>query len=132
MRERIRSARWIALVMSGAMSFVYTPVAWSQSTRVAQVDVVGNEHINKESILATVSTKPGDELSQAKLDQDVAAIRAMGWFRAVAPPRTEDTPAGKKVTFVVTEWPVIQKINITGNKSIDTATLRNTVVLKED
>src|SRR3989442_12943864 len=106
MSKRTRSARWTVLLAAAALSFVSTEKnAWSQTTRVAQVDVTGNERINKEAILARVSTKPGDEFSQAKLDQDVNTIHTMGFFKAVAPPRVEDTPAGKKVTFVVTEWP---------------------------
>src|SRR5437763_5423831 len=131
MRKRTRSARWAATLVAAALGFVSTPASWSQSDKVAAVDVTGNERINKEAILARVSTKPGDELSQAKLDADVNTIRGMGFFKAVAPPRVEDTPTGKKVTFVVTEYPVIQKIQITGNKSIDEPTLRNTIATKE-
>jgi len=118
--------------MAATMSAFAVPAAWSQAARVAQVDIEGNQRINKESILAVVSTKPNDELSLPRLDQDVNAIRAMGWFKAVAsPPRIEDTPGGKKVTFVVTEWPVVQKIEFSGNKVIDDATLRAALGTKE-
>src|SRR5947207_14745755 len=77
-RTRAQRAAW-CLLAAAAMSFVSVPTAWSQTTRVAQVDVTGNEHINKEAILARISTKPGDEFSQAKLDQDVQTIHAMGF-----------------------------------------------------
>src|SRR5262245_44694244 len=120
MRVRTRSVRWTAVVTAATMSVLAVPAAWPQALRVAQVEVEGNQRINTESILAVISTKQNDELSLARLDQDVNAIRAMGWFKSVAsPPRIEDTPAGKKVTFVVTEWPVVQKIEFSGNTVVD-------------
>jgi outer membrane protein insertion porin family len=120
------------MVVTIGIGIVSAPPSWSQSNRVTQVDVVGNVRINKESILAQVTTRPDMELSSADLAKDVSAIRAMGWFKDVANPRVEDVPGGgKKVTFVVTEWPVIQKIEFTGNKLIDEATLRDTISTRE-
>src|SRR5947209_17016540 len=101
MRERTRGARRTAWLMAAALCFVSMPASWSQTNRVAQVDASGTEHINKEVILAAISTKPGDDLSQTKLEADVNTIKGMGWFKSVAGPRIEDTPTGKKVTFVV-------------------------------
>jgi outer membrane protein insertion porin family len=106
------------------------PVAPAGPNVVAQVDVSGNERISKEAILAVVSTKPGEELSAEKLARDVDAIKRMGFFRAVAAPRVEDTPAGKSVTFVVTEWPVVKEIQITGNKVIPTEAIRAVLATK--
>lgn len=132
MSVRTRSVRWSAALMAATLSAVAVPAAWSQAARVAQVEVEGNQRINKESILAIISTKPNNELSLPRLDLDVNAIRTMGWFKAVAsPPRIEDTPAGKKVTFVVTEWPVVQKIVFSGNTVIDEPTLRAALRTKE-
>jgi outer membrane protein insertion porin family len=107
------------------------PAAPANPNVVAQVNVTGNERISKEAILAVLSTKPGIELSPEKLASDQEAIKRMGFFRAVAAPRVEDTPAGKVVTFVVTEWPVVKQIKITGNKVIPTEAIRAVMATKE-
>jgi outer membrane protein insertion porin family len=94
--------------------------AWAQANRVLSVTVEGNQRISTDAILQVVATKPGEEFSQEQLDRDVREIHNMGWFRAQPTSRVENTPDGVKVTFIVSEWPVIQSIQITGNKVIPT------------
>jgi outer membrane protein insertion porin family len=106
------------------------PAAPANPNVVAQVNVSGNERISKEAILAVLSTKPGEELSADKLARDQDAIKRMGFFRNVAAPRVEDSPAGKVVTFVVTEWPVVKQIQITGNKVFPTEAIQAVLATK--
>jgi outer membrane protein insertion porin family len=107
------------------------PAAPVNPNVVAQVNVAGNERISKEAILAVLSTKAGEELSPEKIARDQDAIKRMGFFRNVAAPRIEDSPAGKIVTFVVAEYPVVKQIQITGNKVIPTEAIRAVLATKE-
>jgi outer membrane protein insertion porin family len=106
------------------------PAQQAKPTTIAQVEITGNERISKEAILAVLGTKAGAELNAELLAKDVEAIKRMGFFRAVAPARVEDTPTGKRVTFVVTEWPQVKQIQITGNRVIPTEAIRGVLTTK--
>src|SRR5437762_3047722 len=105
--------------------------ALAQANRVLSVEVQGNQKISTDAILQVVATKPGEEFSREQLDRDAREIHQMGWFRAQPATRVEETPDGVKVTFVVQEWPVIDRIEITGNNAIPTEALRALMQTKE-
>lgn len=105
--------------------------AFAQANRVLSVEVQGNQKISTDAILQVVATKPGEEFSREQLDRDVREIHQMGWFRAQPATRVEETPEGVKVTFIVQEWPVIQRIEIAGNKLISTDQIRAVMQTKE-
>jgi len=85
---------------------------------VAQIDSIqvrGNKRIESEAILAVVQSKQGDSLDQERLDKDLRAVFAMGFFKDVNI-LTEDGPKGKVVIVQVNEKPSISRINFEGNK----------------
>src|SRR5437764_4212073 len=100
-----------ALCVLGAVLLPIQP-ALAQANRVLSVSVEGNQKISTDAILQVVATKPGEEFSREQLDRDAREIHQMGWFRAQPATRVEETPDGVKVTFIVQEWPVIQRIEI--------------------
>ena len=99
--------------------------------RVAEVVIEGNQNVSREAILLLLATKVGTDVSAATLERDRQAITRMGFFRTVAPPRVEDTPAGKRVVFTVVEWPKVKEIRITGNKVVPTEAIRAVLGTKE-
>jgi outer membrane protein insertion porin family len=91
---------------------------YNQIAGIVQIDSVlvkGNQRVESEAILAVVESKKGEGLDYDKLDRDLRAIFAMGYFRDVTI-QTEDGPKGKIVIFNVTEKPSIGKITFSGNK----------------
>src|SRR5690349_20794091 len=106
--------------------------AHSQATRVTSVDVAGNQKINKETILAVVSTKPGDEYSAERVERDRRAIESLGWFKVVGPPAVQQVPGGVRILFVVTEWPVLKSIQIAGNTVISEEQIRGAIKTKTE
>jgi outer membrane protein insertion porin family len=91
---------------------------YNQIAGIEQIDsilVKGNKRVESEAILAVVESKKGESLDYDKLDRDLRAIFAMGYFRDVNI-QTEDGPKGKIVIFNVTEKPSIGKITFHGNK----------------
>lgn len=83
------------------------------AVQVAEVRIVGNEHISKEAISGMISTKVGEELDEQKLANDEKAIGQMGYFYQVKAVK-EETPQGVVVTFIVLENPFIKDIKIIG------------------
>jgi len=135
---RIVISRALILLVAGALSGAITATAepigksaLAPAIRVLSVRVEGNQQISTNAILQVVATKPGEAFSREQLDRDVSEIHHMGWFRAEPTMRLENTPDGVKVTLIVQEWPVIQKIETTGNKLIPTAQLRAAMQTKE-
>jgi len=93
---------------------------YNQIAGIAQIDSVlvkGNQRVETEAILAVVESKKGEELDYDKLDRDLRAIFAMGYFTDVNI-QTEDGPKGTIVTFVVTEKASIGSITFKGNKKV--------------
>src|SRR5205807_7758747 len=119
-----------ALCALGTVLLAAAP-ALAQANRVLSVSVEGNQRISTDAILQVVATKVGEEFSREQLDRDVREIHNMGWFRAEPATRVDETPEGVKVTFIVQEWPVIQRIVITGSTLIPMPALRAVMQTKE-
>ena len=94
-------------------ALLMSPAA-AQSVRVSEIEVRGNQRINKEAVLTVVSTKVGDEVAPERLERDKLAIEGLGWFRLVTS-NISRTGTTAKVSFVVTEFPVVSEIQITGS-----------------
>ncbi|MBN1104175.1 MAG: outer membrane protein assembly factor BamA [Deltaproteobacteria bacterium] len=91
---------------------------YNQIAGVVQIDSIvvrGNRRIESDAILAVLQCKKGDPLDQEKIDKDLRAIFAMGFFKDVNID-TEDGPKGKVVVIHVNEKPSISSIGFTGNQ----------------
>lgn len=105
---------------------------YNQIAGIAQIDSVlvkGNQRVESEAILAVVESKKGESLDYDKLDRDLRAVFAMGYFTDVNI-QTEDGPKGTVVTFVVTEKPSIGSIAFKGNKKIKSDDLSKETAVK--
>ena len=82
--------------------------------RVAQIVITGNQNINTDVILATITTRIGDPWDLTLVQKDIEAMDNMGFFGAVTY-KQETTAAGIVLTYDVVENPKINRIVITGN-----------------
>ena len=87
--------------------------SFALGAKVAEIRIVGNEHISKDAIMGVISTKVGEELDEQKLANDEKAISQMGYFYQVKAVK-EETPQGVIVTFITLENPFIKQIKIEG------------------
>lgn len=117
----------IAAAASGLAGAIDMQVA--ELLLVDAVQVKGNRRVEKEGILAAVSTKPGERLDYAKLDRDLRDVYKLGYFTDVQV-ETEDGPRGKIVTFSVAEKPSIARIEFSGNKKLDKEDLQKEIGIK--
>ena len=80
---------------------------------VAGVEVVGNQNIPTEEILAAVESRVGSPYSEAQVAQDRRSVVRLGWFATVAVER-ESVEGGVRLIFRVFENPVISDIQFEG------------------
>ena len=96
--------------------------------RVAEIRIRGNRRIEADAIRARISTKPGDAYSPPHIANDVHAVFGLGFFRNVKV-LSEETPAGRVVTFEVEENPVIRQVAISGNEGVEGDKIRDALTL---
>lgn len=92
---------------------------------IASIGPEGNKRIDKGAISRKIKTKSGDIYSPSALRSDLKAIFAMGYFDDVNV-KVNDTPEGKVVTFLVTEKPLISKVEFSGISELDEEEVKET------
>lgn len=80
--------------------------------------ITGNTVISEAEITAALKTKPGMELTEQGLNEDLSAIYDLGWFYDLRP-EFKEVPEGVQVIYHVMENPVFTKVKITGNTVVD-------------
>ncbi|MBR6636966.1 MAG: BamA/TamA family outer membrane protein, partial [Phascolarctobacterium sp.] len=80
--------------------------------------VTGSTVLSEEEVLAVLKTKPGMELTEIGLSEDLGAIYDMGWFYDLRP-EFREVPEGVQVIYHVLENPTYSKLNLVGNTVID-------------
>lgn len=98
--------------------------------RIAAIAPEGNERIDSGAILRKIKTKPGDAYSPETLRNDLKEIYKMGYFDNVQID-IEDTPAGKKVVFRVTEKPLINTVTFEGIDELKEEDVKAAANIKE-
>lgn len=109
-----RDARRWGFWLLAVMALLPLAPASAQGVRVSEIEIRGNQRINREFILTVVTTKVGDEASPERLERDRVAIEGLGVFSSVAVALTTMGNTAR-VSFIVTENPVVQKVEISGN-----------------
>ncbi len=97
---------------------------------IRQIDIRGNKRIGTAAIKGSIQLREGDLYSPEVVSQDVSSIWAMGYFDDVEV-ILEDVPEGVKLTFLVTERPVIKAIIFDGNDEMKTGKLENALEFRE-
>lgn len=104
--------------------------AGAQAVRVTEIEIRGNQRINREAILTVISTKVDDEASAERLERDRLAIEGLGWFRLVTLAIQRLPGGGARVIFVVTEYPQVQQLDLTGSTVFTDEQLRGLLKTK--
>ncbi len=96
---------------------------------IADVKVRGNDRIEAEAIKREVKSKKGEILKPEQVSEDIRAIYKMGFFEKVDA-EVGDSPAGKVLTFVVQENPIVQEVKVSGQKKIKEKDILAAIVTK--
>jgi outer membrane protein insertion porin family len=111
------------------LSFFARLVFAAGNDRVAKVEVIGNERLDKGVVLNAAKTRAGDVYDPARVGEDIKSIYRTGFFSDVMVD-LKDTEKGKVVTFVVVERPPIAAMYIAGNKKVKTADIKDKLKIK--
>ena len=92
--------------------------AVAQDFAFSSVAVEGNTLIEAATIAALADIPRGETVSASELADRQQAVQASGFFQSV-----EFVPQGNRLVIRVVERPVVNRINIEGNRAIDDAAL---------
>ncbi len=96
---------------------------------IADVKVKGNDRIEADAIKREAKSKKGELLKPEQVSEDIRAIYKMGFFEKVDAEVT-DSPAGKVLTFIVQENPIVQEVKVKGEKKIKEKDILAAIVTK--
>ncbi|WP_017294528.1 BamA/TamA family outer membrane protein [Geminocystis herdmanii] len=90
-----------------------TPQPTSEEARVlvSEVDIAGVDGELKDLVYNTIRTNPGRTTTRSRLQEDINAIYATGYFSNVRV-TPEDTQYGVKITFELQPNPVLNRLEI--------------------
>jgi len=120
MMQNHRTRFLVCLVLAGMALGLPVRPQEQESNKIGQILITGNQNINTDTIQNAVTSKVGDEYTQQTIDNDVAAIKTLGYFSGVVA-RRQIEPSGLKVIFEVVEHPKVTTITITGSDPIPQA-----------
>jgi outer membrane protein insertion porin family len=127
----IRSASQIALRFV-LLGLVATPsfAAPYFGKNVTSVDVQGLKRIEKEAVLAKLSSRVGEAVTRETARADIQALFNLGYFDDIEI-HGEASGSGVKLVYKVKERPVIARIEFDGNERISTSDLQEVIKVKE-
>ncbi len=129
-------SRWVCL-LSCLSFFVVVAVGklgWAQEKEegkiITKIEVVGNETIGTEAIVARMKSRVGSVYSERIVSQDIKALYSTGFFEDVSITPVADKN-GVKLVVKVEERPSIGRIVIKGNRWIPRKKLQELLLVKE-
>ncbi|HVO12410.1 MAG TPA: POTRA domain-containing protein, partial [Vicinamibacteria bacterium] len=95
-----------------------------QAPLIQEVDVAGNQFLQRETLLYYVQARPGERYDEKKLRDDFKRLWDTGFLDDL---RVEsfDGPGGKIVRFTVTERKRIQIVDYRGSKDLTTSNIED-------
>ncbi|HAR96618.1 MAG TPA: outer membrane protein assembly factor BamA [Deltaproteobacteria bacterium] len=100
-----------------------------QQDKIARVEIVGNERIDKGFIVNAIRTKENEIFDSEKIREDIKNVYKTGFFSDVQVD-SKESPEGRIITFVVVERPPINSIYVSGNKNVKTSDIRDKLKVK--
>lgn len=132
MTARLTLARLFVAVAALAVGFFGAPhvpggisPAYAQTMQVDEIEVVGTQRVDPETVRSYMTVKVGDTVDAATLDRSLKALFGTGLFADV-----NLRPARGRITVTVVENPVINRIAFEGNKRIKDEELEREVELQ--
>jgi outer membrane protein insertion porin family len=96
---------------------------------IEEVIVTGNRRIEASAIMTVIKLKSGDLFFEEKVDEDIKSIFSIGSFTDVKA-EISTSEKGIKLTYRVTEKPIVREILFEGNKALSSDKLKEALVIK--
>lgn len=109
-----------------------TPMEQSlEGKTIGEIQVQGLKRIEKDAVLAKISSKIGQPVSPEMIRKDIQSVYDMGYFDDITV-EGEQLPNGTvRLIYVARERPVISKIEFVGNERISSSDLKDVIKVKE-
>ncbi len=101
-----------------------------QDRPVTAIEVKGIKVVGKEKVISQIKTRIGQPYNKNISNEDMNRLYALDFFERIEV-QLEDFEKGVKVTFHVTEKPLLKKIEIEGSRKIGKKKILDTLNLKE-
>jgi len=100
------------------------------SLKILRINISGNKNVSIEKILSLMKTKEGDEFDEEIIKNDIENLIKTGYFKKID--YTVDKKDGNvEINIEITENPLIEKINFSGNKAFRIKKLKEFLGVKE-
>jgi outer membrane protein insertion porin family len=118
--------RWIIMIII----LLTTCILWSENETVYEIHIEGNQNVEKSLIISSMSIGVGDMISQDEVAKTIKNLFNLSVFDDVSL-ESETYQDGIILTVKVKEYPIVEKINFTGNKAEKDAKLEEMITLKK-
>ncbi len=98
---------------------------------ILKVEVKGLKRIEKDAVLAKITSQVGKKLSAEGVRSDIESLHSMGFFEDIAVFSEDAEAGGVALQIELKELPVIAQIEFVGNEQIKTEDLLEIIKLKE-
>ncbi|MBN1551149.1 hypothetical protein JW979_06755, partial [bacterium] len=96
---------------------------------VAEIGIVGNRVIQKETIRFLIQTSSGEILDSRKIRGDIRALFRSGFFEDVQVD-AEVMAQGIRLIYRVVEKPILKSYRLSGNRKVSDTTLKEKIELQ--
>jgi len=97
---------------------------------IVAVKIIGNRHIERGTVMASIYSKKGDTLNPETVSGDLRRLFTTGFFSDIKVLRNRSSGNGIDLVFEVKENPLVRNIAIKGNSEIEDKVLKPKLKLK--
>ena len=118
-------------LLSFFLIFLLCGYIFSRPVEIIEIEIIGNKNVQSKKILKTLDIKKGDEYSEEKVSEGLQNIYELGFFENITI-EVFEVEGGVKVAYVVTEKPLIKRIEFKGNKEFSDGKLGREIESKKE
>ncbi|MCI5072468.1 outer membrane protein assembly factor BamA [bacterium] len=108
------------------LSFFVINLGQAYSQTIRSVEVVGNKRVEKDAVLAVVTSSAGETLDRQKIKSDIENINALGFFSEIEASINDQGD----LLYTLKEKPFIEKIKFVGNANEKEEDLKEKLEIK--
>jgi len=111
--------------------FLVLGYLFSHPIEIKEIEITGNRNVQTKKILKALDIKKGDEYSEEAASKGLQNIYELGFFENIKI-EVSEVEGGVNVTYVVTEKPLIKRVEFKGNKEFSNGKLEKEVESEEE
>ncbi len=110
--------------------FLFSGYLFSHPVEIREIEITGNKNVQTKKILKSLGIKKGDEYSEEAVSEGLQNIYELGFFENITI-EVFEVEGGVNVIYIVTEKPLIKRIEFKGNKEFSDGKLEGEIESEE-